>query len=234
MYGIVQNKNHITIFRFYGDPLLFLDYVVYKTQEDFEENINGIQKTTPIIDSSSVPLGGKYFIYESAYGISVKNENSEDIRIILDNNPEKQALEDRMRDAVLADFNGGIIVPYSDLFKFSVEVVNAETGETIDILQGNEGNTWMRRSNLTVMYTPSSGLLAGKPCMRLQHSEGSVNIISKENKETGANNRSATLGTQRPYTIFISGLQVPHLEYSINSLFIDSEDYSKTYYYTFT
>lgn len=233
MYGIVQNKNHITIYRFYGDPLLFLEYKVYKTQEDFEKNINSIQKLTPIIESASVPLGGKYFIYESAYGIRLVDESGQEVSIILDGDPGKKALEDKMKEAVLADFNSGIIVPYSDLFKFSVEVVNAETGETIDILQGNSGNTWMRRYNYTVIYIPSSGLLAGKPCMRLEH-ESLTYIISKENKETGENNQNIRLDTQRPYVIFISGLQAPHIENNINSLFIDPEDYNKTYYYTFT
>lgn len=231
MYGVVQNKNFITIFRFYGEPLLFLVYTVYRTQEDFEEKTNGIQKTSPLISVGVQAPGGKFIIYEEAYGIDLKTDEDEEIRIILDGNKEKEALEERMREAVLSEFNGGIIVPYSDLFKFSVEVVNVNNGETIEILQGGMGNTWIRRYE--GIYKPTSGILKGKPCMRLNLST-ITDIIPKENKETGENNQSVRLETQRPYTVFISGLQMPHLEYGINSLFLDSEDYSKTYYYTYT
>lgn len=231
MFAIVQNKEHVIIHKLYGRKALVLVYYVYKTQEDFENGTNWIQKVLLSNSAGTQAPSGSFTIYESAYGLRLSDDFYQDVFIILDGNPEKEALEDRMENAVLAEFNGGIIVPYGDLFKFSVEVVSANTGETLEVLQGNHGNTWVRRS--PGVYIPTSGSLAGKPCMRLNLSY-TAEIISKENKETGTNNRSVRLDSQRPYIVFISGLQVPHLENSINSMFIDPEDYSKTYYCNFT
>lgn len=217
-------------------PFYTVRLVTYATEEEYNENIGTEQNIVGNKTSYATGNGNLFLfkIFTQAYAVDFIDTRANNTYFIIldaqkDNENNEENLENRTREAVLTTIQGGgIVVPYSDNLKYNVEIVN-EKGETIEVTSSSTGNTFMYR--IPTVYIPTSGVLAGVPCMRLWYNQSNDNAINNSvgtlQEDTA---HTVKLSTLRPYTVFISGLQMPNISSGINNLHMTPEAYEKTYY----
>lgn len=238
MFYHIQNGAYNNVY-LEGDEYILLynaKLKVYATEEDYDNRISSELDLTGTRTEYSTGDGVLFLFtfFTQAYAVEfIDMMKNNTLLIILDTQKDSDPLEDRTREAVLTTIQGGgIIVPYSDNLMYNVEIVN-EDGETIEITSSSTGNTFMYR--IPTVYIPTSGVLAGVPCMRLWYNQNNDNAINNDvgtlQEDTA---HTVKLNTLRPYTVFISGLQMPNIASGINNLHMEPEAYEKTYYVRIT